>query len=105
MIDPISREKALDALNYEMKYGAEIDRCGLDTAYNIITNIPSVEPEQKWIPVTEKLPKDDETVLITHKGGVSFGWYNGRYWERGASTKHRPLQTVIAWMQLPESYK
>ena len=58
-----------------------------------------------WIPVTENLPEDGERVLITHKGGVSFGWYNGIYWERGASTKHRPLQTVIAWMPLPTPYK
>lgn len=45
MSDLISREKAFDGLKYEMKYGAEIDRCGLDTAYDIIENIPSAEPE------------------------------------------------------------
>lgn len=70
-----------------------------------IDELPSVEPELKWIPVTEALPKDGERVLITHRGGVSFGWYNGSYWERGAPTNHRPLETVIAWMSLPESYK
>lgn len=59
----------------------------------------------KWIPVTERLPEDGERVLITHKGGVSFGWYNGSHWERGASTNHRPLQTVIAWMPLPEPWR
>lgn len=45
MSDLIERKTALDGLNYEMKYGAEIDRCGLDTAYDIIENIPSAEPE------------------------------------------------------------
>ena len=59
----------------------------------------------KWIPVSERLPENSNTVLITHRGGVSFGWYNGRYWERGASTNHRPMQTVIAWMPLPEPYR
>ena len=72
---------------------------------NEIDNLPSEEPEQRWIPVAEALPEDGEKVLITHKGGVSFGWYNGRYWERGAPTNHRPLQTVIAWMPLPEPYE
>ena len=71
----------------------------------LIQTLPSAEPEWKWIPVNERLPEDSETVLITHKGGVSFGWYNGSYWERGASTKHKPLQTVIAWMPLPEKYR
>ena len=59
----------------------------------------------KWIPVTERLPKDGERVLITHKNGVSFGWYNGSYWERGAPANHRPLQNVIAWMPLPEPWQ
>lgn len=45
MSDLISREKALDGLNHEMKYGAVIDQCGLDTAYDIIENIPSAEPK------------------------------------------------------------
>ena len=47
MSDLISRQKALDGLKYEMKYGAEIDICGLDTAYDIIENIQSAEPERK----------------------------------------------------------
>ena len=72
---------------------------------NEIDNLPSVEPEQRWILVTERLPEDGERVLITHKGGVSFGWYNGSYWERGAPTNHRPLETVTAWMPLPEQYR
>ena len=71
----------------------------------LIQTLPSVEPEQNWIPVTERLPENGEIVLITHRGGVSFGWYNGIHWERGASTNHRPLQTVIAWMPLPEQYR
>ena len=54
MSDIISREKAFDGLKYEMKYGAEIDRCGLDTAYDIIENIPSVEPERKTFHVIDK---------------------------------------------------
>ena len=47
MSDLIERQKALDGLKYEMKYGAEMDSYGLDTAYDIIENIPSAEPERK----------------------------------------------------------
>lgn len=56
----------------------------------------------KWINVNEKLPSDMGTVLIAHKGGVSFGWFNGAYWEKGAATKHRPIKTVTHWMPLPQ---
>lgn len=70
----------------------------------IVDAQPTIDAEPQWIPVSERLPDDNATVLITHKGGVSFGWYNGRYWERGANTKHRPLQTVTAWMPLPKPY-
>ena len=93
MSDLISRQAVLDAVN----------DCGI--CIQKILDIPSAEPERRWIPVTESLPEDGERVLITHKGGVSFGWYNGNYWERGASTKHRVLQTDIAWMPLPEAWR
>ena len=60
----IRREEVLKKLNYEMKYGAVIDQCGLDTAYDIIENIPSAEPERKksrWIYDTER---------VWHDGGI-----------------------------------
>ena len=63
------------------------------------------EPIMRWIPCSERLPNESITVLVTHKGGVSTAWHNGRYWERGASTNHRKLQTVVAWMPMPEPYK
>ena len=72
---------------------------------DLIENAPSIEPEPKWIPCSERLPEDSSPVLITHRGGVSYGWYNGRYFERGANTNHRELRTVIAWMPLPEPYR
>jgi hypothetical protein len=56
---------------------------------------------EEWISVNDRLPVDMVTVLIAHKGGVSFGWYNGVYWTKGAATKHRPIKTVTHWMPLP----
>lgn len=47
MSDLIKREEVLKKLNYEMKYGAIIDQCGLDTAYDIVKNIPSAEPKER----------------------------------------------------------
>lgn len=62
MSDLIKREEVLKKLNYEMKYGAVIDQCGLDTAYDIIENIPSAELKER----TAKVVSDD--VIITVNG-------------------------------------
>ena len=56
----------------------------------------------EWISVEDRLPEDTSIVLIAHRGGVSFGWFNGSYWERGAATKHRAIKTVTHWMPMPE---
>ena len=107
MSDLIQRQDAIDAaLTFLVEYcGAAFDEDMQKMLCERLDALPSAESERKWIPVTESLPEDGERVLITHKGGVSFGWYNGSYWERGAPTNHRPLQTVIAWMPLPEPAK
>ena len=59
----------------------------------------------EWILCSESMPKNFENVLVSHKGGVTLAWYNGVYWTHGASTKHRPIKTVVAWMPLPDPYK
>lgn len=73
----------------------------------VIETISELEenPETHWIPVTERLPDDSRNVLITSRGGVSMAWYNGSYFEKGANTHHRKMQTVTAWCELPEPYK
>lgn len=73
----------------------------------VIETISELEenPEPHWIPVTERLPDDSRNVLITSRCGVSMAWYNGSYFEKGANTHHRKMQTVTAWCELPEPYK
>ena len=63
------------------------------------------DAEPHWIPVTERLPDNSRNVLITSRGGVSMAWYNGSYFEKGANTHHRKMQTVTAWCELPEPFK
>lgn len=54
-----------------------------------------------WIPCRERLPENDDKVLITHSHGVSMAWWNGRYWTGSMIKKYK---TVTAWMPLPERY-
>lgn len=64
----------------------------------------------RWIPVSERLPKEYEIVIASTKYGVypeamyskEYGWEwayesGADYWEE--------LEEVEAWMPLPESYK
>lgn len=86
-----------------------------DDTYDITIHCESKEEQDEvrkalenvryWIPVTERLPDDSRNVLITSRGGVSMAWYNGLYFEKGANTHHRKMQTVTAWRELPEPFK
>lgn len=92
-----------------------------------LLNLPSAEPEPRWIPVTERLPEEGVMVLVTCYGrdmiimrdGESLedaiervrkevvnvtvglvgsdGWYGADY--------SPMIITPVAWMPLPEPYK
>ena len=61
------------------------------------------ENEMKWIPVTKRLPKQNQTVIVTEDGEVKICtyelWYGYGYGFYGSRGK------VTAWMPLPEPYK
>ncbi len=64
----------------------------------ITGELPSAEPEQRWIPVTERLPERTGYYLVTgRQGAVNKRLYQDGYWYGN--------WTVIAWMPLPEPYK
>lgn len=103
--DYIKRSDAIKALyqGYE-KLGLIVYRV---SCIEKINKIPAadVEPKRRWISVTERLPENSKSVIIAHQNGVSTGWHNGRYWERGAATGHSKIKTVTHWMPLPEPPK
>lgn len=64
----------------------------------VITEMPSAEPEQRWIPVTERLPKENGDYLVTGRhGAVNKRKYEDKRWYGNWA--------VIAWMPLPEPWK
>jgi hypothetical protein len=72
-----------------------------------IKHMPTIEPEQRWIPCSERLPEVEELVLVTDdSGGIKTvnvdrcGQYENsdeRFWYY--------TQNAVAWMPRPEPYK
>ena len=58
-----------------------------------------------WIPVEERLPEDEEMVLVTcqtktGRKSVNRAWYGEGFWHGIGS-----MSGVIAWRALPEPYQ
>lgn len=119
MDDLINRQKAINKIKpwLEVKgYGwGELNM--LRAVINELENMPSAQPEQRWILVSERLP-EDEYVLISKKPTKM----SGSKWSvaiaiRTADPRSRKIQwrdsgfgiipddKVLAWMPLPEAYK
>ena len=60
MDDTISRQAAIDALHMHLMYrmGTDSNKKRLDEWIN---NLPSAQPEQQWIPCSERLPEREKT--------------------------------------------
>lgn len=95
---------------------AAMRECGAD---RVEPYVPlSVANEPRWIPTSERLPREPEDlrgglspeVLFVHKGEVFPGWYLDHYrefiWmESGGEQLSVPEAEVTHWMLLPEPPK
>ena len=113
MDDLISRQAAIDAISCDItitgRQNAELIAETIGSFVDRIKRIPSAQPEQRWIPVTERLPENDDYVLIADEqffGGeiVAVARYRGTWeWRDDMSTSAPPKPFM--WMPLPEPYK
>lgn len=105
---PIARE------TYEALYGAlcklrDYEDTGLSPAD--VEELRRQQRRYNWLPVEERLPEEDERVMIsTRNGVVKEGTYTERYgyaMRKGFFTENcfEDLQGVTAWQPLPEPYK
>ena len=116
MADLISRQAAIEALHMHLMYrmGTDSNKKRLDEWIN---NLPSAQPEQKWIPCSERLPDIKEHHVsepcIVYCSNDAYGFAEleenifgqvGWNCERD-DDYHEPLGEVLAWMPLPEPYR
>ena len=117
MSDLISRQgllnKICDGCGYIGYCHPDRKKC---IEYERVESMPSVEPEQRWIPVGERLPEDSQFVLMTirrmgerynHEPFISIGyisWNQSVWWcaHDGDCKSHNVR--VDAWMSLPKLY-
>ncbi len=101
MSDLISRE---DAKNYiDSQKGRPFIGCTIGEAMKIMLDeVPSAEPERKWIPFDVALPKDRQKVLCVNKHDEMMV---GRYRSDYGMTFPCYFEKPIAWMPLPEPWR
>lgn len=77
---------------------------------NIIDEQPSAQPEQRWIPCSDRYPNMDERVLVYTVAHEYHVWdcmsnrADNYFWEDEAGLYHDKYE-VDLWLPLPELYK
>lgn len=100
MSDLIARQ-AIDATWFEPSYTDPLNV--LTEVRDRLKALPSTQPEQRWIPVSERLPEEMGTYMTTIDYG-EHGLATGQRYYYGRGLKWND-ECVIAWMPLPEPYK
>ena len=80
-----------------------------------IKSLPSTQPEQRWIPVSDGLPKEHDFYQVTIKNNDYFNeyyveqlFYRGTWKWISLDAEEMELPSnfeVLAWQPLPELYK
>ena len=64
-----------------------------------------IETDLVWIPVTDRLPEDEEMKLVTCRTKKGILNVNRAYYMDGAWHGSGTMSGVIAWIELPEPYR
>ena len=101
MKDLIDREAALNCFHSWVNQYGDVHTPDEMPEYQAIEALPSAQPEQQWIPCSERLPEINQTVLLsTTDGEVIVGYrYNPDIvWQVTANDGRK------IWVYDPENY-
>ena len=109
MSDLISRQAAKEAIRDKFK-DLPI-RCEIN---EVLNGLPSVQPEQRWIPVSVDLPASYKDVLVAYRDGTdrpgeklnvtkAWRWDGDSRWGTDHLESISRDYEVIYWMPLPEA--
>ena len=117
-MDLIDRQAAIDAIEshirtaeepYQLTQADKVLNHAFEVSASCIYNAPSAQPEQRWIPCSERLPEyDGEMYLVTdyceqinrRRIHISYCYVNREGFWSDVPIGYK----VIAWMPLPEPY-
>lgn len=106
MDDLIDRQAAIDC-EYQVKIINDIEYVMLSEVQMKMRKLPSAQPEQRWIPCSERLPEESGRYLVSVLDGVgrrtTVAPYQPRY-KAWTMTGRMAYWKVIAWMPLPAQY-
>lgn len=100
----MTKEKKEQLIRH-LKYNLEIGADYLITDEDAVEIIKALE-QTRWIPISERLPKTDEDVLVTNGRGMYIGWIDAtdKGWRVDSESEYF-MDDIVAWMPLPQPYK
>lgn len=116
----IELDAALDAFKKELtegkkrKYVTSCSAIGYEGAKQILEGLPTVQPEQRWIPCDKGEPDEDMECWVTVK--TTDALYRGNFTKRYGERRDKGFitsggfmwwNTALAWMPIyePEPYR
>lgn len=123
MSDPIDREALMKRFAAFIRaHGDSEPAPTWNDAVSLVGSMPSAQPEPRWIPVTERPPKNNGRYLVTRGMNAIGSLWNRVYiinysdlmglrkekiWWTGNVGKSDFVQfeDVLAWMPLPKRYE
>lgn len=115
MSDYISRRAAQEEIARRDTTDGTVKVFGGREVNEILANLPSAQPEQRWIPCMERLPDEDHLYLVTVDpryvipNGIQIdilNWFENKWWFTDLTGNPAVLpDPIIAWMPLPEPFR